>query len=172
MIFKESGNIEILCLQAILLLETDYKWVLPEIVNCCLLGHAFSHGVIPKEMFGGVEDGMWAGGVASIDASNCYDWLSHNVASMATQQWGMFQHTIFLLLFILCIMAFTIRTGHGTSTTSYGGTWEDLSQTLYQGAGSAPGIWLCTSAVLVSFLHDRGHAMSLATSLSALTIIL
>eukprot|EP00957_Ditylum_brightwellii_P121138 9239218-Ditylum_brightwellii.AAC.1 len=82
------------------------------------------------------------------------------------------QHTIFLLLSILCIMTLTITTSYGTSTTSYGGTWEDPFQTLHQGAGSASDIWLCTSAVLVSFLHDRGHVMALITPLSALTIML
>eukprot|EP00957_Ditylum_brightwellii_P119134 9087784-Ditylum_brightwellii.AAC.1 len=91
---------------------------------------------------------------------------------MAAQCWGMPQHVIVLLLFILRVMSFNIRTGHGDSTNCYGGTWDDPFQTLCQGSGSAPGLWLGASSVLVTFLHDRGHTTEVVATLSGICLLL
>eukprot|EP00957_Ditylum_brightwellii_P085256 6484043-Ditylum_brightwellii.AAC.1 len=150
MLFKEDGNIDIACLCAILLLEADYNWILKELINRQLLQHAFCLGAIPKENFGSVQDGM----------------------SSALVHWGMPQHVIVLLISILRGMSFYISTGHGDSTNCYGGTWDDLFQTLCQGSGSAPGLWLSTSSALVTFLHDRGHATEVVATLSGICLFL
>eukprot|EP00957_Ditylum_brightwellii_P157750 12006735-Ditylum_brightwellii.AAC.1 len=90
---------------------------------------------------------------------------------MAAQHWGMPQHVIVLLLSILRGMSFYIRTGHGDSTNWCGRTWDDLFQTLCQGSGSAPGLWLGTSSTLVTFLYDRGHTTEVVATLSGICLL-
>eukprot|EP00957_Ditylum_brightwellii_P104659 7975662-Ditylum_brightwellii.AAC.1 len=76
---------------------------------------------------------QWAGGVASVDASNCYDRFVHNVASIAAQRWGVSANAMACLLGTLQVMQLFLRTGLGDSDQSYGGTWMDPFQGLCQG---------------------------------------
>eukprot|EP00957_Ditylum_brightwellii_P178560 13601484-Ditylum_brightwellii.AAC.1 len=80
-----------------------------------------------------LQQRCWAGGVASVDASNCYDRVTHNVASLAARRWGMPCSAMTCILETLRVMKFYLWTGHGDSDLSYSGTHDDPFQGLCQG---------------------------------------
>eukprot|EP00957_Ditylum_brightwellii_P022786 1718462-Ditylum_brightwellii.AAC.2 len=98
-----------------------------------------------------------AGGIASVDASNCYDQVVHNVASMSAQKWGMHTMAILCILPTISLMSFKLCTSFVQSTQSYDGNSLIPFQGLCQGNGGATGLWLCLAYLLIDYLHSEGH---------------
>ena len=59
-------------------------------------------------------------GLPSVDLGNCYDAVSHPIASIAMQALKVPLMTIVLALSVLQTMTFFLRTGYGVSQQGYG----------------------------------------------------
>jgi hypothetical protein len=191
MLQKIKGNFSVEKLRAILLIEADYNWITKEMIGRRLIGNATRFQAIQSENFGGVKGSssidlgacrllFWdtlrqrrcAGGVASVDASNCYDRVVHNVAALAARRWGMPSSVMVCILSTISRMCFFLRTFHGVSSQSYGGNESDPFQGLCQGNGGAPGLWLCVACLLVDYMHDQGHAIEMIAPITLAMIVI
>ena len=76
------------------------------------------------------------------------------------------------ILGTLSAMTFYLRTAHGVSTTSYGGSRTNPFQGLCQGNGGAPGGWLCLCCVLVAYLQQEGHVIELTPPFTSVLLVL
>ena len=74
------------------------------------------------------------------------------------------------MLLAIQLMTFHLRTAHGDSERTYGGTEGQPFQGLCQGNGAAPAGWLVSSAFIVKQQHAQGHAVVIKTAISLATI--
>eukprot|EP00957_Ditylum_brightwellii_P187785 14298695-Ditylum_brightwellii.AAC.1 len=79
-----------------------------------------------------------AGGIASVDASNCYNQVMHNVASLSARKWGMPAMAMICILSTISMMSFNLCISFGQSTQTFGGKNMHPFQGLCQGNGEAP----------------------------------
>jgi hypothetical protein len=93
-------------LRAILLMEADFNATNKEVYGVCMLDNARQYNLIPEEIFseqnrtannGGLAKTLFydiarqtrtPAAIASVDASNCYDWIEHVMASLIFQSFG------------------------------------------------------------------------------------
>eukprot|EP00957_Ditylum_brightwellii_P047818 3632543-Ditylum_brightwellii.AAC.1 len=171
MLLKESGNTLVNKLCAILLFEADYNLITTELIARRLISHAMAVVAILCKHFGGIKCSSsidvgisctlhWdilhhhccAGDTVSVDASNCYGRVVHNIASLSACRLGMPKNAMTSLLTATRLMQYFLRTGHGDSDISYSGTFDDPFHNLCQRNGAAPGLWICVCTLLVLFL--------------------
>jgi hypothetical protein len=116
---KEFGNIYLDKMRAICLMEADFNWLMKLVFAKRMMDQAHDAGIIPSEQF--ARRGTQAvhgvlckvlfcdmvralhlvAGLPSIDLSNCYDAVSHPIASIAMQALKVPLMTIVLALSVL-----------------------------------------------------------------------
>lgn len=188
MLEKEKGVIKVDKLRAILLMEADFNFLNKLIFGSRMVRRALQNGEIPKECYGSVpaHEAIEVGinrrllldisrqrraplAIASVDAHTCYDRISHTVASICCQRWGVPLEPIVSLFRTIQSMKFFLRTGFGDSDTYYGGKpirGRTPFQGICQGNGGGPAIWLAGSTVLVMLLRRYGHITELRSCLT------
>ena len=191
MLETEKGNMKVDKLRVILLMEADFNMANKLMFGHRMMQHAEQTGQVPDECFGSrnghdaQELGLarrvvadlsrqrrWPVAVASVDAQTCYDRIVHSVASICCQRWDVDPHPIIAMLSTIQRMKFHLRTGYSDSEAYYGGSTEGVPfQGVCQGNGAGPAVWLAVSVILVSIMHDKGHANTIRSALSATTII-
>ena len=76
--------------------------------------------------------------VISADASNFYDRVTHPVASLTAQHFGLQLKYLLLLLKTTQSMNMFLQTAHGTSLSAYSSSQPILFQVEMQGNGAGP----------------------------------
>jgi hypothetical protein len=71
--------------------------------------------------------------IASVDASNCYYWIAHAMASLIFQSFGVKSTAVSAMLETIQEMKFFLRTAYGDSKTFAGSSIEIKMQGLGQG---------------------------------------
>lgn len=84
----------------------------------------------------------WTAAVKSIDLANCYDTVSHTIVDLSLRSFKVRATMVAMMLSVLQVMKFYLRTSFGQSTTSYGGNKDDPTMGLAQGNGVSPLPWL------------------------------
>jgi hypothetical protein len=122
----------------ILLMEADFKAMNTEVYSVRMLDNACKYKLIPEEFFskqnctandGGLAKTLFydiarqthsPAAIASVDASNCYDWIAHAMASLIFQSLGVKSTTVSAMLETIQEMKFFLRTVYGDSKTFAG----------------------------------------------------
>lgn len=99
----------------------------------------------------------WCGG---INAQSCYDHITHSMAALCCQRWGVPHRIMETMLGTIQGMKFYLRTGYGDSTRFYGGG-QHLFQGICQGNRAGPAVWLAISTVLVLLLREKSCRSSI-----------
>ena len=127
-------------LWAIALLEGDFNWANKLFIGKHMMDWAETNEPnLPSETYGGQKhfqaidmsishcvtlnlfcQKCLTGAIASIDASNCFNRLAHNVTSIACQCLGIQIETLTCLLVTIQLMNFFLCTAFGDSTGCYG----------------------------------------------------
>jgi hypothetical protein len=176
---KVAGTAKIDKLRAICLLEADFNWWLKVIFARRLIQHMTLAGVIPLEQ-GAVKGKTTTNNsllkqlffdqanilhedcaLSSTDAENCYDAVNHAACSIALQAMGIFVEFVICYLYCIQLMQYYLATGHGLSTSSYGGSQKSRCMGLVQGSGAAPGAWIAVSTVIVGAYKKKGYGAHL-----------
>ena len=178
MLEKKVGMILVSKLWAILLMEADFNFASKELYGRCMMAFTEEHNQIPAECYGShkhheaidvalnwclIGDIFWqkwvSGAVASVDLTNCYNRMAHNITSLSCQCWGVPPEPLVSMLSTLQSMVFVLRMAHGDSTDSYSSTamTHDSSsphpfQGICQGNGGGPAASLGVNAPCVQLL--------------------
>ncbi len=148
-------------MRAICLLEADYNWVNKCVFAKRMMDKALLDGIIPVEQFAKwgsqVSHGMLASGlfcdiaalhktcaVESMDLANCYDAVTHPIASIAQQSFKVRTVMVGKMLYVLETMQWFMKIAFGQSEKSFGETKWDPSMGLGQGNGVASLRWSWT----------------------------
>ena len=172
---KEFGNIYLDKMRAICLMEADFNWLNKLIFAKRMMDQAYDAGNIPQEQF--ARRGTQAAhgvvckvlfcdmiralhlvaGIPSVDLGNCYDAVSHPLASIALQAFKVPLMTVVLSLSVLQTMTFFLRTGYGISQQGYGGSEDDPTFGLGQGNGMAPSGFSTVSTLMITVVpREKG----------------
>jgi hypothetical protein len=176
---KVAGTAKIDKLRAICLLEADFNWWLKVIFARRLMQQMKLAGAIPLEQ-GAVKGKTTTNNsllkqlfydqanilhedcaLSSTDAENCYDAVNHAACSIALQAMGIFVEFVICYLYCIQLMQYYLATGHGLSTTSYGGSQKSRCMGLVQGSGAAPGAWIAVSTVIIGAYKKKGYGAHL-----------
>jgi hypothetical protein len=76
--------------------------------------------------------------IESVDLANCYDAVAHPIASIALQSFKVCKVMVAMMLYVLKIMTWYLKTAFGQSKISFGGIALDPSMGLGQGDGAPP----------------------------------
>ena len=151
MLEKMFGCSLITKLRSILLMEADFNFANKEIFGIRMLDTVRKYKLMPEEIFSEKDrmpnDGGLAkvifndivrqlripAALASVDASQCYDWIAHAIASLVFQAFGVPDGAIESMLTAIEEMKFFLRTAYGDSKTCAGSTIEVKFQGLCQG---------------------------------------
>ena len=101
----------------------------------------------------------------SADAHTCYNRMQHAAISMCCQRLGVPMVVMICMLCTLQSMQYFLHTGHGDSSSFYGGPSPIPFQGGCQGNGAAPGFWIAISLVLVLYLKNEDHAEEVVTAI-------
>ena len=196
MLEKKAGVILVSKLWAILLMEADFNFTNKELYRRCMMAFVEEHNQIPAECYGSckhheainialnwhlIGDIFWQKWVsraaASVDLTNCYDRMAHDITSLSCQCWGVPPEPLVSMLSTLQSMVFFLWMAHGDSMDSYGSTamtHESLSphpfQGICQGNGGGPAASLGVNAPCVQLLQCHGHIATFQHSLSGWTL--
>lgn len=110
----------------------------------------------------------WCGG---INAQSCYDHITHSMAALCCQRWGVPHRIMETMLGTIQGMKFYLRTGYGDSTRFYGGG-QHLFQGICQGNRAGPAVWLAISTVLVLLLREKSCRSSIRGALSPSCLVI
>lgn len=187
---KEFGNIYLDKLRAICLMEADFNWMNKLVFAKRMMDQAHdaglvapdqfakratqaSFGVLCKVLFCDIVRALHVvAGIPSVDLGNCYDAVSHPIASIAMQALKVPLTTVVLSLSVLQTMTFYLRTGYGVSQQGYGGTANDPTFGLGQGNGMAPSVFSSVSSLMVESYKRLGHASTFTGAWSGFIFIL
>jgi hypothetical protein len=190
MLEKIAGVALVNKLRAILLMEADFNFHNKLIFGRRMLKQARLLDLIPGEQFNEKEntadDGVLekvllfdisrqtrrATAVASVDAANCYDRISHALMSLTFLAFGVGMGPVAAMLLAIQNMQFFLRTGFGESTVSYGSSITNLLQGLCQGNGAAPPGWQLLSALMITVHKAQGFGMKLLSPITGMLICL
>jgi hypothetical protein len=153
---KVFGNIYIDKMHAICLLKVDYNWLYKFVFAKQMMDKAFQEDIIPAEQFakrrsqatkGVVMLGFFCdivqalhktAAIESVDLANCYDAVSHPIASISLQSFNVRKVMLAMMIYVLKTMARYLKLAFGQSETSFGGTGWDPLMGLGLGNGAAP----------------------------------
>ncbi len=184
MLEKVRGCTEVSRLRSILLMEADANAINKMILGTRMMETVRKFRLMPDEIFSErnrtADDGTLSkvvlydlvrqcrrpAGVSSVDADNCFDWVSHAIASLIFQAFGVTVGSSSALLSMIQEMKFFLRTAFGDSTNYSGSSIEFKTQGLCQGSGAAPVGWAVVSIAILRAHKQNGHA---ATFLCPLT---
>eukprot|EP00956_Cyclotella_meneghiniana_P029293 scaffold70426_cov59-Cyclotella_meneghiniana.AAC.4 len=175
MLEKVLGNKLINKLRAILLMEADFNAMNKIIYGERMLDKARKYDLMPDEIFSErqrmADDGAVSkvlfydivrqlkrpAGLASVDAANCYDRVSHAIASLVFQAFGTPVSACESMLTAIQEMKFFLRTAFGDSDKSVGAKVHLKTQGLMQGNGAAPAGWAVVSITIIQAHKEEGH---------------
>jgi hypothetical protein len=125
-------------LRAILLMEADFNATNKDVYRVRMLDNARLYNFIPEEIFsernqiandGGLAKTVFddiarqtrtPAAIASVDASDCYDWIAHVMASLIFQSFGVKSMAVSAMSDIIQEMKFFLQTAYGDSKTFAG----------------------------------------------------
>jgi hypothetical protein len=128
MLEKKFGVRLVSKLRAILLMEADFNAMNKEVYGVWMLDNSHKYKLIPEEIFSKqnrtADDGGLAktlfydiarqtcspAAIASMDASNCYDWIAHAMASLIFQSFGVECTAVSAMLEMIQEMKFFLQT--------------------------------------------------------------
>ncbi len=96
-------------------------------------------------------------GLASVDASNCYNSIAHAIVSLIFQAFGVSKEVVVLMLEAIEEMKFFLRTTFGDSANFAGSKFLMKTQGLCQGNGVAPAGWAVISITMLNAHKRKGH---------------
>eukprot|EP00804_Cyclotella_cryptica_P030009 CCRYP_013463-RA/>CCRYP_013463-RA protein AED:0.64 eAED:0.64 QI:0/-1/0/1/-1/0/1/0/212 len=184
MLEKSPGVSLISKLRAILLMEADFNAANKIIFGQRMLNSARQYKLMPDEIFSEQqrmgEDGILAkvlfydisrqlrapAALASVDATNCYDRISHAIASLVFRAFGVRLSTTLLMLQAIQQMQFFLHTAFGDSKRSVGARAHLKTQGFMQGNGASPAGWTVISIVILHAHSQTGHAATFRCSVS------
>ena len=187
MIEKLRGCTLISKLRSILLMEADFNCTNKIIYGERMMDNARKYNLIPDEIFSEknrmADDGTLSktllydlarqsrrpAGVSSVDADNCYDRVSHAIASLVCQAFGVSESTVCSMLKTIQEMQFFLRTAFGDSTQAAGSSIEIKTQGLCQGNGAAPAGWAVVSIAILNAHKKKGHGATFLCPISELS---
>ncbi len=97
-----------------------------------------------------------------MDADNCYNQISHPMASMVFQAFGVPTPAIKSMLATIQNIKFFLRTGFGNLDSYAGGDYDESddpirTQGMCQGNGASPTAWMVTSIPMIATHKRKGH---------------
>jgi hypothetical protein len=143
-------------LRAILLMEADFNAMNKEVYGVWMLEEARKYKLISEELFskknctadnGGLARTLFynivwqtqsPAAIASVDASNCYDRITHAMASLIFQSFGVEDTAVAAMLETIQNMKFFLCTAYRDSKDFAGSSIELKTQGLGQGNGASP----------------------------------
>lgn len=177
-------------LRAILLMEADFNFANKLVFGKKMVDNMEGAGVIPPEAMGSRKDMVaievlilrriifdlscaqrQSGCLASVDAKTCYDQVTHSITSMIFQALGVELGETMCLRMALACMTFHIRTAHGDSDQTYGGSLRVPFQGLVQRNGGAPTGWLAVSIFLIYIQRQSGHILDTTSAINLSRIL-
>jgi len=179
MLEKLFGCALITKLWSLLLMEANFNATNKIIYGQRMLQQARKYKLIPEDIhsegnrladdktlakvlfFDIVHQTRRSAGISSIDADNCYDRITHPIASMVFQLLGVPQEVATSMLSTIQDMRFFLRTGFGDSKAYAGSTNGKKTQGMCQGNGAAPAGWTVTSIVMIGAHKRKGHGVHL-----------
>ena len=184
MIKKVAGCTMISKLRSILLMEADFNFANKCIYGVRMLDTVRKHGWMPEEIFSEknrmADDGTLTkmlfydisrqskrpAAVASVDADNCFDRISHAMASLCFQAFGVSTEAVETMLGTIEDMKFFLRTAYGDSTLFAGSSVHMKTQGLCQGNGAAPAGWAVVSIVILDAHKQEKHGATFRCPIS------
>ena len=161
-------------LRLILLMEADFNSINKILFGIRMLNMVRLYGFMPDEVFSErnrmaeegtlskvlfydvVQQTRSAAGISSVDADNCYDRVSHAIASLLFRSFGVSKEATGAMLKTIQEMIFFLRTAFGDSKDFAGLTVDIKTQGLCQGNSAAPAGWTVVSIVILND-RRRGH---------------
>ena len=152
-------------LRLILLMEADFNSTKKILFGIRMLNMVRLYGFMPNEIFSEcnctAEEGTLskalfydvvrqtrsAAGISSVDADNCYDRVSHAIASLVFRSFGVSKEATGAMLKMIQEMIIFLRTAFGDSKDFAGLTVEIKTQGLCQGNCAALAGWIVVSIV-------------------------
>ena len=185
MIEKKGKGVEVENLRTINLMECDFNFsnkVIGREVGKC----AEENKLLPKEQHGSRKDhqARILGTnkkliydlahfqrrpmiMCSNDAKSCYDRIVNSIASIAMQRLGMPIQPIQCMFVTIQQMEHYIRTGYGDSDTTLSGSDQLIPyQSILQGNGAGPILWIAVSTPLIEMMRSLQHGIKYRTPLS------
>ncbi len=172
MLEKMFGVCLVSKLRAILLMEMDFNAMNKEVYGVRMLDTARKYKLMPEEIFskrnctadnGGLAKTLFYDiawqirlpvAIASVDASNCYDWIVHAMALLIFQSFGVEDMAVAAMLETIQEMKFFLHTAYGDSKDFVGSSIEIKMQGLGQGNGASPAGW-CVISIMILRRMDR-----------------
>ncbi len=98
--------------------------------------------------------------IESVDLANCYDAVTHPIASIALQSFKVHKVMVAMMLYVLKTMTWYLKTAFSQSKISVGGTALVPSMGLGQGNGTAPPGFLAVCTLMINVYHNLGHGVT------------
>ena len=106
--------------------------------------------------------------VTSLDLGDCYDRVSHSIASISYQAFGVPTPMTSMMRSWLQTMTFYLRMGFGKSKETYGGSLDDRIMGLGQGSGGAPPGFTGVSTLMIQACQKLGHGLEMQSAWSSM----
>jgi hypothetical protein len=110
--------------------------------------------------------------IESIDFANCYDVVTHLIASIALQSFKVCKVMVAMMLSVLQTMKWYLKSAFGQSPTHDGGSSDNPFMGFGQGNGAALPGFLAVCMFLINVYKKQGHKACFLPSLSKDTVIL
>ncbi len=104
-----------------------------------------------------VRQSQLSAGISSVDADNCYDHVSHTIASLVFRSLGVLKEVTGAMLKTIKEMNFLLWTAYGDSKDFDGSLVDVKTQGLCQGNGTAPAGWAVVSITILRVHKQKGH---------------
>ncbi len=95
--------------------------------------------------------------IESVHLANCYNAVTHPIASIALQSFKVRKVMVAMILYVLETIQWFLKTAFGQSGSLFGGTRWDPSMGLGQGNGVAPPGFLIVCTLMINVYHRQGH---------------
>jgi hypothetical protein len=175
MLEKTLGVTLVTKLWAILLMGGDFNAANKIVYGTRMLENACKHCLMPEEIFRErnrmvdvrtlcktlfydiTRQAQVPTAIASVDASNCYNRITHAMASIIFQAFGVSTTAIESMLGAIENMKFFLCTGFGDLKSFTGGGVSIKMQGLCQGNGASPTGWAVISICILRAHGKKGH---------------
>ena len=162
-------------LQAILLMEGDFNATNKIVYGVRMMNNARKHHLVPEEIFSKKNrmandrtlcktlfydifcQARVPAAIALVDESNCYDRITHAMALLIFQAFGVPLTAVETILGAIENMKFFLRTGFGNLTLFAGGGISIKTQGLMQGNRVSPAGWVVISVCILGAHGKKGH---------------
>jgi hypothetical protein len=164
-------------MRAICLLKADCNWLNKYVFSKGMMDRAFQEDIVPVEQFakrglqaleGVVTSGLFCNivqalhrkaAIESVNFANCYDAVAHPIASIALQSFKVCKVMVTMMLSVLQMMKWYLKSAFGQSPTFFGGTPDDPLIGFGQGNGASPPGFLAVCTLLINVYWKKGHGL-------------